>query len=80
MSNPGNTGGSSGNKQENSGNMEEILGTLELDGKFVGQNGSIISFAANKTVTVQGWVVDEEGNWSTTEHTGNLKVKNWSIP
>ncbi len=63
----------------NPGNMEEILGTLELNGKFVSQNGSIISFAANKTVTVKGWVVDEDGNWSSTEHTGNLKVENNKI-
>ena len=63
----------------NPGNMEEILGTLELDGKFVGLDGTIISFSENKTITVKGGKLDENGKWIGTEHTGNLKVENNKI-
>lgn len=59
--------------------ISEILGTLELDGEFVSPTGGRISFSENKTITVEGYVRDDNGEWSNTEHTGNLTIKNNKI-
>lgn len=55
-----------------------MLGSLELNGKFVGQNGNLISFSDYQNITVYGGKMEND-KWIKTEHTGKLSVQNNKI-